>query len=282
MKIYSLLTGTILLDGGAMFGTTPRVEWLKRYPVVNENMTLWEVRSLLIVEGDRRILIDTGMGTDLPPAFYSEVDFDASLFSLETSLQHHGFSFASITDVILTHLHYDHCGGMVKTDESSGKLVPAFPNAIYHVGAFQWKTALNPSSFEHNSFCRPVIEAVAERVNFVYKDGLFCPGVELRMMHGHTSGQLIPVIRKPGWTMVFCADLLPSQAHVPLRCIMAYDIQPAISVKEKKKLLLEAEKNKYLLFLQHDHYHECCRIRKNNRGKRVADSLSLQEAGIIS
>jgi len=278
MKIFSIDTGNLKLDGGAMFGVVPKVIWSKLYPCDENNLCNWIMRCLLIVEGDRRILIDCGIGNKQSEKFFANYYLNGDT-SLESSLAKQGFSMEDITDVILTHLHFDHCGGAVRWNEERTDYIPAFKNAVYHASRQQWEWATNPNNREKASFLKENILPIKEKgkLNLIEKDTELFPGISVRLFHGHTDGQVIPLIRYKNRTIVFMADLLPSSAHIPLPYVMSYDTRPLITLQEKEKFMKEAAVNEYVLFFEHDLYRECCTVTDTEKGIRMKDSLTLAD-----
>lgn len=278
MKLYSIETGNIKIDGGAMFGVVPKVVWQKRYPAEENNLCNWAMRSLLIENGDRNILIDTGMGDKQDEKFFRLYHPNGD-FSLKKSLKEAGFSPGDITDVILTHLHFDHCGGAIDYDENRTKLQPAFPNATYYVCKAQWKAATHPNDREKASFLEENILPIEKsgRLSLVEEAGELMPNVEVRLFNGHTDGQLIPFIKYNGKTLVYVADFIPAAVHVPMAWVPSYDLRPLVTLDEKDSFYREALENKYVLFFEHDLYNECCTLKTTPKGTRVDKTFCLQD-----
>ncbi|MBM3404748.1 MAG: MBL fold metallo-hydrolase [Bacteroidetes bacterium] len=272
IRLILLETGNLMLDGGAMFGTTPKSVWHKLYPEVRNNLTNWAMRSLLLDCEDRKILIDAGIGPFMR-SYFSRIYHLNGEDTLEKSMEQAGYSPEDITDVIFTHLHFDHCGGGIRQGTHQDEWIPAFPKATYHISRVQWETANHPSLREKSSFLKESFLPIQTHHQLHLLDPELerdlepelVPELELRQVHGHSPGQLIPFIHTPEKTYVFAADLLPSAAHLPLQHTMAYDLNPALSVIEKKNLLREAEKMSYALILQHDLYYSCLDFRINEK-----------------
>ncbi len=264
MKLYPINTGFFKLDGGAMFGVVPKSLWQKTNPPDTNNMCSWAMRCLLIEIEDKLILIDTGIGNKQSDKFFSHFHLHGN-DTLINSIQNNGFTKNDVTDVILTHLHFDHCGGAVNQFKSEYHL--AFPNANYWTNKKHWEWANNPNQREKASFLKENFIPIEKENKLKFlEEGLFCKGVEIKFFHGHTESQIIPFIKKNNKTIVFCADLLPSTGHVPLPYVMGYDIRPLTTLIEKENFLNEAIEKEYILFLEHDYYNECCSImRKNNK-----------------
>ena len=278
MKLFSIDTGNLKLDGGAMFGVVPKVIWSKVYPCDENNLCNWIMRCLLIEDDDRRILIDTGIGTKQTEKFFANYYLNGNS-SLDSSLAKAGYTTDDITDVILTHLHFDHCGDAIRWNEDKTGYVPTFKKAIYHTSKKQWDWATTPNNREKASFLKENILPIKEfgRLNLIEEDCELFPGISVRLFHGHTSGQVIPFIRCNGKTLVYMADLLPSIAHIPLPYVMSYDTRPLITLDEKDKFLNEAAQNEYVLFFEHDLSHECCTLAITEKGVRMKESFTLAE-----
>ncbi|MCX6280453.1 MAG: MBL fold metallo-hydrolase [Bacteroidetes bacterium] len=281
MKLHVINTGNLKLDGGAMFGVVPKVMWSKLYPCDENNLCNWSMRCLLVEDGQRKILIDCGIGEKQSEKFFSNYYLNGD-DSLDKSLAALGFTADDITDVILTHLHFDHCGGAVKWNEDRSDYIPAFPNATYWTSRQQWDWATNPNNREKASFLKENIYPIKEkgRLNLVDKDTEIYPGIVLRMFFGHTEGQVLPHLRYGDKTIVYMADLLPSAAHIPLPFVMSYDTRPLITLMEKEIFMKEAAQKGYILFFEHDILHECCTVQETEKGVRLKETLPL--AAVIS
>ncbi len=276
MKLYSIPSGYFKLDGGAMFGVVPKSLWQRVNPPDEKNLCTWAMRLLLVEEGDRLVLIDTGIGDKQSERFFSHYEPHGD-DSIDKSLARHGFAREDITDVFLTHLHFDHVGGAIV--RQGDQLVPAFPNARYWSHEDHWHWALHPNAREKASFLKENIEPIAESGQLqLIREGdvpeLF-PGFGIRLSYGHTEAQMIPHIRYKGHTVVFCADSLPSAGHIPLPWVMAYDIRPLVTMDEKKEFLTEAAREGYVLFLEHDKDHECCTVKMTEKGPRLDRTFPL-------
>lgn len=279
MKLYTIETGHFKLDGGAMFGVVPKTIWNKLNPADENNLCSWAMRSLLIEDNNRLILIDTGIGNKQDDKFFSHYDLHGN-DSLDKSLKAAGFHRNDITDVILTHLHFDHCGGAIERN-AAGKLVPAFTNANYWSNEAHWQWAVEPNAREKASFLKENILPIQEsgRLKFVEnKDGVsFSENITLRMVHGHTESMMLPQIQYKGKTILYMADLLPSVAHIPVPYVMAYDMFPLKTLEEKKSFLTEAYDNNYILYFEHDPHIECCTLQSTGKGIRAQDLFKLSE-----
>jgi len=275
MKIFSIETGNIKLDGGAMFGVVPKLMWNKKYPADENNQCNWAMRCLLVDTGNRKILIDTGAGNKQGKEFFETYGISEN-YSLESSLKNEGYNFEDITDVILTHLHFDHCGGAVKYNDS-GSLVPTFPNAVYHVSKSHWEMSLNPNKREKASLLVENFLPLAEynQLNLITDESYLIPEIYFKIFNGHTEGQLIPYIKYNEKTMAYCGDLFPSTEHIPMSFIMSYDSSPLITLEDKERFFKHAIENNVVLFFEHDIYNECCSLYKTERGVRVKDKFKL-------
>jgi glyoxylase-like metal-dependent hydrolase (beta-lactamase superfamily II) len=278
MNLHTIDTGLFKLDGGAMFGVVPKSIWQKQNPADENNMCTWAMRCLLIEDGNRLILIDTGMGNKQDAKFFSHYYLSGD-DTLEKSLNSKGFSSSEITDVILTHLHFDHCGGAVIRDGE--KLIPAFKNATYWSNEDHWNWAVNPNEREKASFLKENILPIQEsgQLKFIdTTDGVaFSEQITIRFAYGHTEAMMLPQIQYKDKTILYMADLLPSTGHIPLPYVMSYDMFPLQTLKEKTGFLEEACKNDYILYLEHDPVNECCTLQHTDRGIRMDRAFSLQE-----
>ena len=275
MKLYSINTGYFKLDGGAMFGVVPKSIWHKVNPADENNLCSWALRCLLIEDGKRLTLIDNGIGDKQDEKFFGHYYLHGN-DTLDKSLAAHGFSKNDITDVILTHLHFDHCGGSIKRD--GDKLVPAFKNAVYWSNARHWKWATEPNDREKASFLKENILPIKDsgQLKFIETDGNSFPdNISIRQVFGHTEAMMLPQISYKGKSILYMADLLPSAGHIPLPYIMGYDMFPLITLNEKKSFLMEALQNEYILFFEHDPAIECCNLQMSDRGIRMKDQFLL-------
>ncbi len=283
MKLTVINAGYFKLDGGAMFGVVPRSLWQKANPPDEQNLCTWAMRCLLIEKGDRRVLIDTGMGDKQDAKFFSHFHPHGP-DSLEQGLRQNGYDFADVTDVLLTHLHFDHCGGAL-CRSGDGLILPRFPNATYWSSRAHWTSALQPNERERASFLKENILPLREhgRLRFVEEaePGAILPEIELHFVHGHTDAMMLAQIQWEEKTLLYCADLIPSAAHIPLSWLMAYDIRPLVTLQEKKHFLHEAAARQWILFFEHDPAVECCTVRETERGVRLQESFALGEAGVL-
>lgn len=277
MQLYTINTGYFKLDGGAMFGVVPKSIWHKLNPADENNMCSWALRCLLIEDGKRLILVDNGMGDKQDAKFFGHYYLHGD-DTLDKSLAKHGFSKDDITDVFLTHLHFDHCGGSIKRE--GDKLVPAFKNATYWSNQRHWKWATEPNEREKASFLKDNILPIQEsgRLKFIETDGKDLPaGISIRQVFGHTDAMMLPQVNYKGKNIVFMADLLPSIAHIPLPYVMAYDMFPLTTLNEKRSFLTEAQQNEFVLFFEHDPQFECCTLQLTEKGIRQKEVFRLEE-----
>ena len=307
MRLYSINTGFFKLDGGAMFGVVPKSIWNKINPADENNLCSWALRCLLIEDGDRLILIDTGLGTKQDAKFFGHYGLHGT-DTLDGSLAKYGFARTDITDVILTHLHFDHCGGTIAKE--GDRLIAAFPKARVWSNPEHWNWAVQPNDREKASFLKENIlpikelgqlhmidvpdkaanESIGEKqtetshITANSAQSLTSLGttsfenrIDIRFAHGHTRAMMLPQIRYREHTIVFMADLLPSAGHIPLPYVMAYDMFPLTSLHEKRMFLEEAVTNNYVLFFEHDREHECCTLQRTEKGIRPDRFFSLSE-----
>jgi glyoxylase-like metal-dependent hydrolase (beta-lactamase superfamily II) len=288
MNLYTVNTGYFKLDGGAMFGVVPKTIWQKLNPADENNMCSWALRCLLIEDGERLILIDNGMGDKQDAKFFGHYYLHGN-DSLDGSLAKLGFHKEDITDVFLTHLHFDHCGGSIV--RKGEQLLPAFPNAQYWSNKDHWDWAVHPNAREKASFLKENILPIQEsgQLRFVETAGfgedgqlgstVFTDNIDIRFASGHTDKMMLPQIRYKDKTIVYMADLLPSVGHLPLPYVMAYDMFPLTSLQEKSAFLEEAVTKDYILYFEHDPVIECCTLQKTERGIRQKEVFRLDEAG---
>ncbi|KAA2245656.1 MBL fold metallo-hydrolase [Chitinophaga agrisoli] len=278
MELYTIETGFFKLDGGAMFGVVPKSIWHKLNPADENNMCTWAMRCLLIKDGQRLILVDTGIGDKQDAKFFSYYYLHGEA-TLDKSLAAHGFHRDDITDVFLTHLHFDHCGGAIV--RQGDKLAPAFKNAVYWSNPEHWKWATQPNEREKASFLKDNILPIQEsgQLQFVDKqEGIaFKDSMSIRFVNGHTDAMMLPQIRYKDKTILYMADLVPSIGHLPISYVMAYDMFPLTSLQERKSFLQEALDNQYVLYFEHDPKTECCTLQQTERGIRAGETFSLKE-----
>jgi glyoxylase-like metal-dependent hydrolase (beta-lactamase superfamily II) len=268
MEIELINTGYFKLDGGAMFGVVPKSLWQRTNPADEKNLCSWALRSLLIKDGNRAILIDNGIGNKQSEQFFSHYHLHGE-DSLAKGLTKAGLNNTDITDMMLTHLHFDHCGGGIK--QEGEHLVPTFGNATYWSNENHWQWATKPNPREKASFLSENILPMQEsgHLKFVGLENQQDLPFEILYVDGHTEKQMLPKINYKGHTIVFVADLLPSVGHIPLPFVMGYDTRPLITMDEKAKFLKEAADQKYVLIFQHDSVNECCTVQHTGKGVRV-------------
>jgi glyoxylase-like metal-dependent hydrolase (beta-lactamase superfamily II) len=288
MKLYTINTGHFKLDGGAMFGVVPKSIWNKLNPADENNMCSWALRCLLIEDGNRLMLVDNGMGNKQDAKFFGHYYLHGN-DTLDASLAKHGFNRNDITDVFLTHLHFDHCGGSIVRE--GDKLIPAFPNAVYWSNEDHWQWATVPNEREKASFLKENILPIKEsgQLQFVTvpekgfaTDGKlsstgFTANMSIRFVNGHTDKMMLPQLQYKGHTIVYMADLLPSIGHIPLPYVMAYDMFPLTTLQEKKSFLQEAVNQNYILYFEHDPVNECCTLQATEKGIRHKELFRLNE-----
>lgn len=278
MKLHKIETGLFKLDGGAMFGVVPKSIWQRTNPADANNLCTWAMRCLLIEDGDRLILIDNGIGDKQDAKFlsYYYLHGDDSLIK---SLNKAGFSEDDVTDVFLTHLHFDHCGGGVRYE--NGKAVLAFKNARYWSNKDHWRLAMEPNVREKASFLKENILPMEQSGHLNFADEKSSPfrQFEILFVSGHTEKMMIPKIRYNNTILCYVADLLPSTGHLPLPYVMGYDTHPLLTMEEKEQFLNEAADNGYILFFEHDPVNECCTVKQTERGVRLDRTFKLSEIG---
>ena len=280
MKIHVIETGLFKLDGGAMFGVVPKTLWQKSNPADENNMCTWALRCLLIEDGKRLILIDTGIGDKQSEKFFSHYHLQGN-DTLIGSIRKAGFHEDDITDVILTHLHFDHCGGAIAWNTQKDGYRPVFKHAIYWSNAPHWQWATIPNAREKASFLAENILPIQEsgQLKFVERSGSLStevfPNIDLLFVDGHTDSMMIPHIKYKGRTIVFMADLLPSVGHIPLPYVMGYDTRPLITLEEKGSFLDTAATENFVLFLEHDSVNQCCTLQHTEKGVRLAETFAF-------
>lgn len=298
MKLYVINTGNFKLDGGAMFGVVPKMLWNKTNPADENNMCNWTMRCLLIEDGNRLTLIDNGIGNKQDAKFYSHFFLNGN-DTLEKSLNLAGFNSDDVTDMFLTHLHFDHCGGGIKFNEDNTALETVFKNATYWSNAEHWEWAVKPNAREKPSFLKENILPIEEsgQLKFIENTGAegqkkaiqdtngleystskqLGDNVSIMLTRGHTDAMMIPHIKYKGKTLVYMADLLPSTGHIPLPYVMGYDTRPLLTLSEKEKFMSLAADEEFILFFEHDFVNECCTVQKTEKGIRLKETFTLKE-----
>ncbi|WP_321347528.1 MBL fold metallo-hydrolase [uncultured Draconibacterium sp.] len=276
MKLTPVSAGHFHCDGGALFGAIPKVLWNKVYPCNDDNFTQLTLRCLLVEIGERKILIEAGIGNHYPEKHLRNNGV-TSVDELEKSLAEKGYSAADITDVFFTHLHWDHCTGAVKNID--GKLVLVFPNATLWSSKTQWEHAKISNPRERAAFNRPVLDFMMDsgKLQLIEKEGEFLPGFEIRMFDGHTPGQMLPILHTDKHAFVYTSDLFTTAANIPVLWISAYDLDPVKVMEEKGKFLKEAADNNYIFFFEHDYYTECASVKETEKGVQLKEKFNLEE-----
>lgn len=283
MNIYPIETGKFKLDGGAMFGVVPKSIWQKTNPADANNMISMSMRSMLIEDSNRLILIDTGIGNKQSDKFFGYFHLYGN-YSLDSSLAKYGFHRDDITDVFLTHLHFDHCGGSIQWNKDKTFYEPAFKNAKFWSNEKHWQWATEPNSREKASFLDENINPMktSGQLKFIQLNGTdfiqnSALGFDIFLADGHTEKQMIPQVQYKGKTIAYMADLLPTAGHIPLPYVMGYDTRPLITMDEKKKFMNKAADEEYFLFLEHDPINELCTVKHTDRGVRLENTYSFDE-----
>ncbi|MGV6943823.1 MBL fold metallo-hydrolase [Sphingobacterium kyonggiense] len=277
MKLHSIDTGFFKLDGGAMFGVVPKSIWQKTNPADDKNLCTWATRLLLIEDSNRLTLVDTSLGDKQDDKFFSHYFLHGD-DSLDKSLNKLGFHRDDITDVILTHLHFDHCGGAIIRE--GDKLSPAFKNARFWSNEKHWDWATNPNPREKASFLKENILPIQEsgQLNFIAEENpVFDKHIKMRFANGHTESMMLPQITYKDKTLLYMADLLPSVGHIPIAYVMSYDVRPLVTMQERQDYWKEIVDGEYILFLEHDPVYECCTLQYTEKGIRLKDTFKLAD-----
>ena len=275
--LYSVETSEFGLDGGAMFGIIPKPVWEKKVPADELNRVNMVTRSLLLVSDEKKILIDTGNGTKWEEKYKKIYDINTDQYNIEKSLGKYGFNSEQITDVICTHMHFDHIGGNTKI--KSGKVVPTFPNAKYWISKENWKLANHPSQKDAGSFIEHDWKVLAENQMIEIIDGRkpFIEGIETSVTHGHTPGLLHPIVSDGFNKLFYGADIFPMVAHIPIPWVMAYDVQPVVTMEEKQKLLQKMEREDWILFFEHDPHIQACTVHKDGKHYKLNKEIKISD-----
>jgi len=287
MQLHTIHTGNFMLDGGAMFGVVPKSLWSRHMTADANNLCSWAMRCLLVENGGNLLLVDTGIGSKQSEKFFSHYHLHGD-DSLDRSLAARGFSRADITDVLLTHLHFDHVGGAVERD-ANGMLKPAFPNAQFWTCERHWDWAMNPNPREKASFLSENLLPLEEsgQLRFIDRNGRWnrepfgerFPGLDIFFADGHTESQMLPVVSYRGTRVAYMADLTPAAAHLPMAWVIGYDTRPLLTMEEKALLLEQAHREDWMLFFEHDAANACCRLENTEKGIRATGlAPSFEEA----
>ncbi|MBU3662166.1 MAG: MBL fold metallo-hydrolase [Bacteroidetes bacterium] len=276
MELFTIETGHFKLDGGAMFGVVPKSIWHKLNPADENNMISLAMRCLLVQDGKRLILIDNGMGNKQDAKFFGYYYLHGS-HSLDASLAKYGFSRADVTDMVLTHLHFDHCGGSIAYNSDRTKLETTFPNATYWVSEAHWNEALAPNPREKASFLKENIMPIQEsgQLQLLQPGQQFHPEIDLLFTQGHTQSMMHPIVPFKGSKLIYLADVIPTQAHLPIPYVMGYDVRPLDTMKEKTDILQMALENNWVLYFEHDPHLQACTLQQTEKGIRVGEQVSL-------
>lgn len=277
MKLIKIEAGTFHVDGGAAFGVVPKKVWQKRYPCDKDNFCTLHMRCLLVDTGDRRILIDAGTG-DKQLKYLAYYGFKG-VIDFESELGNSGYQCSDITDVIFTHLHFDHCGGATRFGADGESVELVFPNATHWVSQTQWDNFMHPNVRESDSYFAENMMPIstAGKLKLVTENQMVCPELEIRIFNGHTVGQLVSYIHLGTKTLVYVGDVIPLAANVPLSWISSYDVFPLTAMEEKKVLLDEAADKEQILFFEHDAYTECCTVTANYKKHKIEKTFGLEE-----
>ena len=275
--LYSIETSQFSLDGGAMFGVIPKTLWEKEAPADEYNRIQMVTRSLLVVSNERKIIIDTGNGDKWDDKNRSRYNIDLDKINLSSSLEKYGFIPADITDVFCTHLHFDHAGG--NTSIEDGKIVPTFPNATYWIHQDNWDLANSPSEKDRGSYLAENWSVLAENgmIEYVTDREEFLPGIEIMLTYGHTIGMMHPLIKDGNNTVFYAADIFPMAAHVPLAWVMAYDLNPVQTIKEKRSLLPTMVDKNWTVFFEHDPLRQAGKVTMDGKHYRLKEAVIISE-----
>jgi len=278
MKLFSIPTGNLKLDGGAVFGIIPKVLWEKMYPADEHNLINCTMRCLLVEDGDRKILFDSGIGDKQNEDFLKHYHLNGE-DTLIGSLSKHGYQPEDITDHVITHLHFDHCGGSIKYNDRRTNLLTVFPNANYWISHLQWNLAKIPNRLEGASFLKENIEPVEKsgQLKLFDTDFNLTPNIRIRLFNGHTLGLAIGIIQYNNRTIVNISDLIPMTGNIPLSWISGYDTNPLNALIEKEQFLEESLKNNYVYFFFHDLERECCDLQQTPKGIRLSRVFTLDD-----
>ncbi len=277
MELHIINTGNFKIDGGAMFGVVPKSIWKNKYPCDEDNLCNVCMRNLLVIDGDRKILIDAGFGDKQDEKFFSYYHLNGDN-SLEKSFKASGYTYDDVTDVIFTHLHHDHCGGATIYNKQ-GELELLFKNAKLWISQLQMDAALKPNRREVAAYPKENITPLFEsdKLELIKEDTNITPNIKVKVYRGHTDGLMVPIINYNGKDIIFVGDLMPALANMPIPYISSYDLMPLEVIKEKEEMLKHALDNDGYVFFQHDLYNECCNVQMTLRGIKVKDIFKLSE-----
>jgi glyoxylase-like metal-dependent hydrolase (beta-lactamase superfamily II) len=278
MKLHTINTGYFKLDGGAMFGVVPKTIWNKINPSDENNMCNWAMRCLLVEDGDRLILIDNGIGNKQEEKFFGHYYLSGNE-TLVGSIKKAGFEPADITDMFLTHLHFDHCGGGIVWNKDRTGYEPLFKNARYWSHQIHWNNAMHPNVRERASFLKENLLPMQEsgQLRLLDKETSLNENFSFRLVNGHTEGMMIPLVKYKDRQIAYVADLIPSMGHIPVPYVMSYDVRPLECMEEKTSFLKEAAANGYILFFEHDPVNECCTVAHTEKGVRAKEIFRVNE-----
>ncbi len=280
MQLHVIHTGNFKLDGGAMFGVVPKVIWNKLNPADEHNLCTWAMRCLLIEDGKKLILIDTGIGEKQDEKFFSHY-YLHNTKTLAQALHEKGYSCNDVTDVILTHLHFDHCGGAVSKNTQNTGYEPVFKNAVYWSNPLHWEWATKPNAREKASFLKENILPIKESGQLTFIDetnhNTLFEKLSFIFVNGHTEHMMLPIIEYKGQKIIYMADLIPSVAHLPVPYVMGYDTRPLLTLQEKEQILSQAQQQGAVLFFEHDPIYECCTLMQTEKGIRAEKTMRLEE-----
>ncbi len=278
MELFTIDTGFFKLDGGAMFGVVPKSIWHKLNPADDNNLIKMAMRCLLVQDGKRLILIDNGIGNKQDDKFFGHYYLHGE-DTLEKSLNKHGFTKADITDMVLTHLHFDHCGGGIEWNSDRTNFKTSFPNAAYWIAEAHWNESLHPNAREKASFLRDNIIPMQEsgQLKLLKEGELFHTSIDLIYSMGHTMQMMLPIIPYKGKRVIYLADAIPSQAHLPIPYVMGYDVRPLEAMKEKTAILQKAVELGDILYFEHDPFNEACTVQQTEKGIRLLEQVKLSD-----
>lgn len=278
MKVIPVHISNFKVDGGAMFGVVPKSLWNRRYPSDEDNLINLSLRSIIVDNGEHVILVDNGWGDKQDEKFFRYV-YQNGGDGLEEGIKRAGYRMEDITDVVLTHLHADHCGGGTRWNNNKTAYELTFPEADYWVTRTQWEWAINPNPREEDAYLQENLIPMMDsgRLRFVDEEGEMFAGFSVRIVNGHTPGQLIPVVKFGSYTLIYTADLIPTVAHLPLIWNMSYDLDQLATIEEKRSILSEAQDNNYILFFEHDLANECCTLKETPKGIREDRLFNLSD-----